>query len=214
MVVKLIVVNALEAVLQQYLALDENSSAFLQPMAGKVIAVTLEPFNETLYLCPNSQTIQILPDFQGQTDTQLTGSLWAFGLMGLNKNPMQSIFSGEVKITGDMSTGRKFQELFAKLDINLEEKLSHYTGDVVAHQLGQFFRGGKSWGTDTLSTFIANTKEFLQEETRQLPATAEIDIFYRHIDELRIEFDRLQKKVERLDQNLGTHTNEPEINLK
>ena len=28
-----------------------------------------------------------------------------------------------------MSTGRKFQELFAKLDINLEQQLARYTGD-------------------------------------------------------------------------------------
>jgi len=33
--------------------------------------------------------------------------------MGLSSKPMRSIFSGEVKIEGDMQTGRKFQELFA-----------------------------------------------------------------------------------------------------
>ncbi|MFI3155738.1 MAG: SCP2 sterol-binding domain-containing protein [Methylococcaceae bacterium] len=199
MTIKPLLIGALEAALNQYLALDQDSAYFLTPLAGKVIAVTVQPFDETIYLCPTTDSIQCLDQFPEPADTRLTGSIWALGLMGLSSTPMRSVFSGEVKIEGDMQAGRKFQELFAKLDIDLEEKLSQFTGDIIAHKVANFFRAGKNWGKDSLETFRLNAKEFLQEETRDLPAAPEADIYYAQVDELRTDFDRLQYRIERLE---------------
>lgn len=203
MVIKPLLLGVLESALQQYLALDENSSLILAPLAGKVIAVTITPFNETFYLCPTSDSIQLLDQFPSEPDTHLTGSLPALGLMGLSSKPMRSLFSGEVKIEGDMNTGQKFQELFAKLDINLEEKLAHFTGERIANDISQFFRAGQSWSKEAIETFRLNASEFLQEETRELPPAPEMDIFYRQVDELRTGFDRLHSRVERLEKALA-----------
>lgn len=202
MVIKPLLMSALETALNQFLALDQNRTVFLAPLDGKIIAVTIQPFNETIYLCPNTDSIQLLDYTPDQPDTQLTGSVFAFGLMGLSSKPMRSIFSGEVKIEGDMQTGRKFQELFAKLDINLEQQLARYTGDTIAHNISQFFRTGKNWSKDSIETFRLNASEFLQEETRDLPAEPEVDIFYAQVDKLRTDFDRLQSRVERLEKQL------------
>ncbi|MGZ5027730.1 MAG: ubiquinone biosynthesis accessory factor UbiJ [Methylobacter sp.] len=202
MTIKPLLIGALEAALNQYLALDQDSSYFLAPLAGKVIAMTVQPFNETVYLCPTADSIQCLDQFPGEPDTRLTGSILALGLMGLSSTPMRSIFSGEVKIEGDMQTGRKFQELFAKLDIDLEEKLSQFTGDIIAHKLGNFFRAGQSWSKESLETFRLNAKEFLQEETRDLPSAPEADIYCAQVDELRTDLDRLQSRIERLKSTL------------
>ena len=202
MIIKPLLIGALETALNQYIALDENSGVFLAPLVGKVIAVTVQPFAETIYLCPAADAIQILDEYPDLPDTCLTGSVFALGLMGLSSNPMRSIFSGEVKIEGDMHTGRKFQELFAKLDINLEAKLARYTGDNVAHNISEFFRSGQNWSKESIETFRLNTAEFLQEETRDLPAVPEMDIYYSQVDELRTRFDRLQSRVERLEHTL------------
>ena len=199
MVIKPLLMSALETALNKFLALDQNSSSFLAPLAGKIIAVTYTPFNETIYLCPTDNSIQLLDYSPDQPDTQLSGSVFALGLMGLSSKPMRSIFSGEVKIEGDMNTGRKFQELFAKLDINLEQQLARFTGDTIAHNISQFFRAGQNWSKESIETFRLNASEFLQEETRDLPAGPEVDIFYRQIDELRTDFDRLQSRIERLE---------------
>jgi ubiquinone biosynthesis protein UbiJ len=202
MVIKPLLMSAMEAALNKYLSLDQNSGEFLAPLAGKVIAVTITPFNETLYLCPSSDAIQLLDYSPEPPDTQLTGSVFALGLMGLSSKPMRAVFSGEVTIVGDMNTGRKFQELFAKLDINLERQLAQYTGDTVAHNISRFFRAGQDWSKESVETFKLNASEFLQEETRDLPAGPEVDIFYAQVDELRTDFDRLQSRVERLENTL------------
>ncbi|MCX7085390.1 MAG: SCP2 sterol-binding domain-containing protein [Methylococcales bacterium] len=190
--------SALENALNSFLSLDAQSAKYLAPLAGKVISITIQPFNETLYLCPSDDSIQILDYSSIKADTQLTGSAFAFGLMGISASPMRSIFSGSVKIEGDMHTGRKFQELFAQLELNLEPLLARYTGDTIANNLSQLFRSGKNWGNESVETFNLNLSEFLQEETRDLPSAPEIDIFYTQVDNLRTDFDRLQSRIERI----------------
>ncbi|MGJ0485628.1 MAG: ubiquinone biosynthesis accessory factor UbiJ [Methylomicrobium sp.] len=193
---------ALESALNNYIRLDLDVSELLSPLAGKVIGLTIEPFGETLYLCPTGNTIQVLDDYPGAPDTRIGGSLWALGLMGISAKPMRSVFSGEVRIEGDMTTGRRFQELFDRLDIDLEEKLSRFTGDVIAHQIGNIFRKTTRWTRQSIRTFELNLSEFLQEETRDLPAGPEAEILYRQVDQLRADFDRLNSRIERLENSL------------
>jgi ubiquinone biosynthesis protein UbiJ len=203
MLIKPILISALESAVNRYLKLDTQSTVYLEPLAGKIIALTIEPFAETIYLCPSADSIQCLDYSSTPPDTEISGSLWALGLMGLSAKPLRAIFSGSVKINGDTHTGRKFQDLFAKLDIDLESKLAQYTGEGVAHQIGQFFRSTQQWSRDSLETLSHNTSEFLQDETQNLPAGPEIDIFYRQVDELRTDFDRLQSKISRLENTLS-----------
>ena len=199
MTIKPLIITTLEAAINHYIALDDNFTSILAPLNGKVVAITITPFNETIYLCPTADSIQCLDYLPTPADTQLTGSLIALGLMGLSSKPMNAFFSGEVTIEGDINTGRKFQELFDKLDINLEGKLARFTGETVAHNLAEFFRAGKNWSRESLETFKLNASEFLQEETQDLPAKPEAELFYAEVDELRMDFDRLQSRIERLE---------------
>jgi ubiquinone biosynthesis protein UbiJ len=203
MTIKPLIIATLETAINRYIALDDNVAVFLAPLNGKVIAITITPFNETIYLCPTADSIQCLDYLPTSADTQLTGSLIALGLMGLSGKPMNSLFSGEVTIEGDTETGRKFQELFAKLDIDLEGKLARFTGETVAHNLAEFFRAGKNWSKESLETFKLNTSEFLQDETQELPAVPEAELFYAEVDTLRTDFDRLQNRIERLETQLS-----------
>ncbi|MEI6542939.1 MAG: SCP2 sterol-binding domain-containing protein [Methylococcales bacterium] len=205
MAIKPLLMSAFEKALNTFINLDQNSAIYLEPLNGKLIAITLQPFNETFYLCPTANSIQLLDYSTDTVDTTLTGSVLAFSLMGLSSKPMRSIFSGQVKIEGDSHTGRKFQELFAKLDLNLEQLLAPYTGDSIAYSITQFLSAGRSWSNESIETFRLNCSEFLQEETRQLPPAPELDIFFAQVDDLRTDSDRLQSRIERLEKiiNIG-----------
>ena len=207
MLIKPLLIAALETALNRYLALDNNKDDLLIPLKGKVIALTIQPFNETLYLCATSDSIQIIDQITGHPDTTISGSVWELGLMGISAKPMRSVFSGEIKIEGDIQTGKQFQDLFKKLDVDLEGLLAQYAGADLANRVSRFFRSGQDWGKETIETFKLNTAEFLQEETRDLPAKPEIDIFYQQVDELRNDCDRLQARVERLEKYLKLSEN-------
>ncbi len=198
--IKPLLIGTIEATLNQYLALAENAGEFLQPLAGKVIQIQVQPFNWVFYLCPTAEAIQLLDSYPRQPDATLTGTAAALGLMALKDAPLHGFFSEQVKVEGDRETGEKLLQLFDRQNIDLEAKLALLTGENVAHRLGQLLRSGKQWSEETATTLKLDVVEFLQEETRDLPARAEVDIFYRQVDTLSADVDRLQARVEKLQQ--------------
>jgi ubiquinone biosynthesis protein UbiJ len=203
MFIKSTIIHSLEIALNQYLSLDENAPQHLVSLSGKIIAITLEPFNETFYLSFSNHTIQCLENYTGKSDTQLSGSIIDFGWMGVSMNPMGLIHSGQIKIRGDLEIGRQFQSLLKNIEVNLEKKLADYIGIKMAHNLSQFFHSRKIETTEFLTSLQLNLTEFLQEESRDLPAKAEADIFYSEVDELRMDYDRLMAKMQRLYHHLN-----------
>jgi ubiquinone biosynthesis protein UbiJ len=193
-----LLIGALETSLNAYLGLDEQLEHLLAPMVGKVLAIHITPFNETLYLCPTHDRIQFLENYTGEVDTRLSGSLSALGLMGLSATPMRSLFKGEVRIEGDTLLAQKLQRMFEKLDINLETKLARFSNDDFAQRVSQLFRASRDWTQNTLTSFRLNLEEFLQEETRDLPAKAEAELVFQEIDAARSDLDRLSARIERL----------------
>jgi len=196
--IKPLLIAALETAINAYLAMDQHADEYLEPMAGKVLAIHITSFNETLYLCPAHQRLQLLEHYEGEADATLSGSLSALGLMGLSATPMRSLFKGEVKMSGDTLLAQKFQRLFEKLDFNVEAKLARYTNQRFAQNLIGFFRGGRDWSEHTLTSFRLNLEEFLQEETRELPAKAEAEIIFQEIDACRSDVDRIEARIDRL----------------
>lgn len=206
MMIKPLLITALESALNRYLQLDNQLTTWLTPLSGKVIAIHITPFAETLYFCPTADNIQILDCYLGDVDTQLTGSLSALGLMGLSANPMRFLFKGQVQIEGDAQIARHFQNLFAKLDINLESKLAAITGEQFAQSASQLFRTGRDWSSDSLHSLRLNLEEYLQEETRELPAKPEAEWHFQQIDDLRSDYDRLLARFEQLKSRLDNHS--------
>jgi ubiquinone biosynthesis protein UbiJ len=203
MTIKPLVMSAVEAALNKYLSLDENVSLILKPLLGKVIAITITPFNETIYLCPSANIIQFMDVYEGPVDTTLTGSLSSLGLMSVsNTPPARSFFSGDVTITGDLAVGQKFQHLFTKLDIDPEKQLAQYTGSFVAHKVRNFFSSAHNWHQENMNSIKLNVTEFLQDESKDLPPEPEINIFTQQVDQLKEDIERCEAKIQRLDDAL------------
>lgn len=52
-----------------------------------------------------------------------------------------------------------------------------------------------SWHDETLKTLQLNIVEFLQEETRDLPAKTEVELFYKQIMQLECDVKKLEEKL-------------------
>lgn len=203
MLLRLLSSDAVERALNQLIALDPDSAAFLAPVAGKTIEININPPQWRITLCITNSGVQLLKGLVDSPDTTISGSPSAFGQMLVNESPMRALFSGDLTIKGDMETGRKFQTLFKQLDIDWEEQLSKITGDIAAHNVGNLFRAGQKWGLESLNTFSLNLSEFIQEETRVAPTSIEADHFFDNVDTLREDYDRLQARINRLQENLS-----------
>ncbi|MGH8557082.1 MAG: ubiquinone biosynthesis accessory factor UbiJ [Methylococcales bacterium] len=198
MLARAIFLSLLDDAISSYIGLDPNANRLLQPISGKVIAIRLTGLDWIFYLCPSATSIQLLEHYQAKPDTTLSGSPLAFVRLGLSNNPTSFLFTGKVIIEGDLSTGRKFQTLFKRLDIDWEDLLSNVTGDIPAHRIGNFVRGALQWGRESHEAMKLNITEYLQEERRDLPTAWECNELFKHVDTIRADADRLEMRVKRL----------------
>jgi len=193
-------IAALELALNQYLALDPESKKILQQFTGKVVKLYITSPRVELYLLPAESGIQVLNNYQDTADTTISGSLLAFARTGMaaEKEKTQAVFSGTIKIEGDIALGQKFQSLFENLDIDWEEHLSHIFGDIIAHKMGNLGRDFFAWAKQSRHSLAMDSSEFLQYETRDLLEKREMAEFLNQIDTIRSDVDRLEAHIKRL----------------
>lgn len=193
-----ILIASIENALNQYLSLDPQALSRLEAMEGRVIAIHIIGLNESLYLFPAADGIMVLGDFDGEADTTLSGTPLALARLGASEDAAALLFSGEVKIAGDTRLGNQFKKILANIDIDWEEQLSVYVGDVAAHQFGNVLRDFSRWFSRSRDSLQMDVAEYLQEESRMLPSNAELERFLNNVDELREAIDRLEARITKI----------------
>ena len=99
---------------------------------------------------------------------------------------------------GDLGLLAALQALLKNLDIDWEDMLSQFTGDIIGHQTAQIIRTKFGWAKDRAQSATRLTKEFLTEEYQALVSKPELEDFYQQVDELRLSVDRAAARVEKL----------------
>ncbi len=193
-------IAALEVAMNQLFALDADTFDQLSRFKGKIIAFELTDIGQNLYFFADQQGMHIMSYYEGEADTWISGTLIAFSRMALSDeaNKTRAVFNGDIKISGDIALGQHFQSLFKRLDIDWEEHLSHITGDVIAHSIGNIARGLLSWGKNTATTLGLDAGEYIQYETQDVASGPEINEFIESVDSLRSQIDRAEARVNRI----------------
>ena len=189
--------EALETSINLVLKQDSATLEKFANLQGKVIAFELTDLNLTLYLFPHTEGVQVQYLYQGQADTTLQGSALAFINMSLGDST-ESFFSGEVRIKGEIELGQHFKRILDQLDLDWEEWLSAYTGDLVAFKAGNLIRSFNSWGKNALNILELDAREYIQDEGQLTPHSAELEEFTNNISQLRDDTARLEARVSRL----------------
>lgn len=197
--------EALETSINLVLKQDPATLKKFSALQGKVIAFELSELDFTIYLFPHNEGVQIKYLYQGQADTTLQGSPLAFINMSLGDST-DSFFSGDIRIKGDIELGQHFKRLLDQLDLDWEEWLSNYTGDLVAFKAGSFIRNFNVWGKDALKILESDVREYLQDEGQLTPYFDEINNFTKEISQLRDDTARLEARVLRLQKQLKLST--------
>ncbi len=199
----------LEQALNRYLALDPGVLERMGPLHGKRIALQLRGLDNGICLIPGPDGIQVYAsDMDGGADCVLRGTPMGFARMGRGE-ASRELFGGAVEIRGDSDLAQAFGELPRGLDIDWEEQISRYTGDLLAHQIGRGLRGAGAWGLEASATLTKDLGEYLREEARLLPCRDEARDFASDIDVLRDDMDRLEARIKRLGDRLAATREAP-----
>lgn len=191
--------KALQKAINHAMSLDELMPAKLQALNGKVLEMIIAPLDVHFFIHFNSGEMLLLDEYDGQADTIIHSN--PIGLIRLSLLPAskaRSLFNDKVRLSGDIELGQEVKKLFDEMDIDWEGHLAHFTGDVVAHQIGSFVRKGMSFKKHFSESMRQNVTEYLQEELRVFPTRNELDDLFNDIDELSMSVERLQAHINQL----------------
>ena len=193
--------SALQKAMNHGLALDPTTPEKVKALDGKILEMIISPLDVHFFIRFNQTKLELLAklDTNLEADTIIHSS--PLGLIRLSLLPaskVRSLFNENIRMTGDTELGQQVKQLFDGLDIDWEGHLAHFTGDVVAHQLGRFARGGLRLKQKFQTSMQHNTNEYLHEELRVLPPREELQDFMNDIDALSLRVERLAAHINQL----------------
>ncbi len=190
--------DSLQAALNAYLALDPETRTRYRQLQDKAVTIELLGVGVVFQLLFSEQGIRLMTDDFHPADTTIQGTPLRLLHIALSPDNRQRFFSEDAAILGSAEVGQAVMDLFDQLDIDWEEQLSHWTGDVPAHQVGRFIRGIKRWYQQARQTLSLHVNEYIHEEVTLFPPTEAIHDFFTDVDLLRMDVDRLAARVDRL----------------
>ena len=191
--------RSLESAVNRYLLLDPAAGDRLAGLEGRGIALELRGLDLMLVFRVQGQGIAFIDEPGLTPDTVLRGTPLGIARLGLGRgNATGTLFSGDVEIAGDVETGQAFKAVLDAIDIDWEEQLSRFTGDVLAHQMGNAARHAGRWLDHARLTLERDLSEYLQEELRVVPTRIEIENLIEDIGRLGMDTDRLEARLRRL----------------
>lgn len=205
----------LEFSLNQLLRLDPDSAPKLKKLAGKQLQVSVRElpwplifsFSEQIdvMVLPASANESPLPDeaVMPMVDCHISLGLETLGELRDSSKISQLIQQDKLTLEGDILVAQSFSSLLKELDIDWEEQLSNYTGDVFAHQTFASIKSLFFTAEEQLQNFGQQLAHNLSQDDAIAAAQPQVDDFCEQVNELR-------SAVERLDARLSLLENSPQ----
>lgn len=193
---RLILTNA-ERVVNKILSLDEYSCAALSALAGKVIKIEVVNTNFAVFILLSDKQVTLQAEYAEDVDVTIKGTpVTLLALITAGKTGV-----ADVEINGDVSLAQKFQSILRNIDIDWEEYIAQFSGDLTAHKVANLWRNTSHFVKKSGDTMLLNISEYLRYEKGFLPDKSELAEFNQAVDQLRDEVAVLEKRVARLEQH-------------
>ena len=104
---------------------------------NKIIGLSVDELNlKLLFMFTNSRVFVMEMQDQQNINVDIKLNKTAFLSLFKGASFEELIESDEIDINGSVKTAQQLADLIALASIDVKELVSHYTGDIVAHQLG------------------------------------------------------------------------------
>lgn len=188
----------LEALLNRNIAGSSRARELVARLDGRAMEVRVSAVPVRIRFTVADGAVSITAGGESDPDAVIEGSPVAVATL-VGPEAEDRIRGGSVRISGDAETAQSFRRLFEAARPDFEEELSRLVGDAAAHHLANLARGALDFGRRAAETFARNVGEYLTEESRDLPARAEVEGWIEEVDRLREDADRLEARLARLE---------------
>ena len=189
--------------LHRAVAESGKAAGLCAALAGRRMHVVVSgsPFAGTL-VCDGASVHFTSGEWREQKAADATISGSALSLAALMTDRQRELLrSGAVQITGDGEIAAKFSELAALLKPDVEHELAGVFGRMPAHLLISGMRGLFARGSALMESQLHNTADYLAHEQQTLVPKAEAQHFYRQVEQIREQVDRVDARLSQLEQS-------------
>lgn len=191
----------LETLLNNAKRLDGFQACDLFALAPAVIQIEIQPAPYKVCILINESSLTVQSQLNGEADCQIKAGIsdWASlnSLIDENSHTTQVDYK-RFQIQGNQEIAESFLNALNLMELDWEEKLSHYTGDLIAHQIGhrirQWHRYKKSTGRQITEMF----EEYLKHELRVGPSQLEMQTWQTKLEELEKQTQELLNRAKNL----------------
>jgi ubiquinone biosynthesis accessory factor UbiJ len=196
--------QAIENLLNRNLPRSPRAQELCAALAGKRVRVDARGLGWVLNIESLNTSLRLSRhDPDSPADAEIAGGLLNLAALA-GPRPEEVIRRGDVIIRGDAEVAQKFRELAMLLKPDVEEELSRLIGDTPAHQALRLVRMATGFGRRAAATSVRNVAEYLAHERRDLVPRAEAEDFYRGVERLREDLDRIEARV-RIIEEIGAN---------
>ena len=115
----------------------------LKPLDNKTIRFSLQDLPlDVNFVCTNDR-IFVISDTSRNSDVDISLGAGVFFALFKGDDLTVLLRQDKIVIHGDVKTAQLLVDLLQSVDIDLEETLSQYTGDIVAHKAGKIAKNFK-----------------------------------------------------------------------
>jgi len=195
-IVKSAFLHSAEKALNFVISQDKQTEERLKTLEGKVIALELTEPSFSLYWLFELGQIRLFSTWSDGDDIDaiIAGPFSAFARLGLT----QAKVAKDLVISGDLRIVETLKDLLSKLDIDWEDFLAQYTGDIAAYQIHKTTRSGVKLLKNAAKSLFENTKEYLQEDSGLLVSKKRFTDFSGQVREVNRAVERFEVKLKRL----------------
>jgi ubiquinone biosynthesis protein UbiJ len=193
--------QAIENLLNRNLPRSPRAQELCESLKGKSVRIEALGLGWRLDCESLGSSVKLTKSAEAERapDAEIAGSLMNLAALA-GTHPEEVIQRGDVTIRGDAELAQKFRELAMLLRPDVEEELSRLIGDTPAHQALRFVRMASSFGRRAMNTSVRNVAEYFAHERGDLVPRAEAEDFYRGVERLREDLDRLDARTRVIEQ--------------
>jgi ubiquinone biosynthesis protein UbiJ len=188
----------LEAILNRNIAGSSRARGLLARLEGRSLEIRVAASPLRIRFSATDGAVRVAQGGDVEPDAVIDGSPIALAALA-GPGAEDRIRAGSVRISGDAETAQSFRKLFEAARPDFEEELSRVVGDAAAHHLANVARGALDFGRRAFATLALNVGEYLTEESRDLPARAEVEAWLEGVDRLREDVDRLEARIRQVE---------------
>ena len=182
--------------LQHVCSQNQWSKPYLLPFAGNVIAFDFVLLKTNLQILEDG-SLALAAEHESKTASP-EASIYAPPSLVLRMMAGDESAKMQFKVTGDTHFATEFSKVLQNMRWDIEEDLSHFTGDIAANKIGTTTQKILSTAKQQSIQAAEMLSEYWQEEKNIIAKKRHVEQFNADVDTLKSDIARFEKRMQKL----------------